>query len=72
MQGLQLTERDVDGQASEEEFAELGEEIWDMRWYRRDAIDALNRALELYLTTVVDSPQRFSSSEEKRFGACRG
>jgi hypothetical protein len=69
MQGLELTERDVDGQASEEEFAELGEDGWDIRWYRRDGVDALNRALESYWGSIWDSRQRFYSSQEEQFRA---
>jgi hypothetical protein len=42
---VELTERDVDGQAREEDFDDLDDGDWDFRWYRRDAWDLISRML---------------------------
>ena len=54
-QGLELTERDVDGLATDEEFEALPNDGWDIRWYRRNCWDAIGRAMESYWTYVWSS-----------------
>ena len=70
--GLELTERDADGQASDEDFARLPNDIFDMRWRRRDAWSAAGRAIGLhrnhafglYQNEAWDSPAHFGTPEE--------
>ena len=45
--GLELTELDVDTALDDEAFNHIEEE-WDIRWYRRDGWDAVERATESY------------------------
>jgi hypothetical protein len=61
---LELTERDVDGQASEEEFDNLEEGDCDARWYRKDGWNATARVREYYSNEVECSLHRVGTSEE--------
>jgi hypothetical protein len=54
-QGLELTERDADGLATDEEFETLPNDDWDIRWYRRNCWDAIHRAMGSYHDYVWDS-----------------
>src|SRR5262249_28872382 len=63
------TERDVDGQAREEDFERLGEDFWDIRWYRRNAWDAIDRAVESCWCNVWDSQDLHEVGEEEQRGA---
>ena len=44
---LELTERDVDEAVGVDAFNEI-EDVWDIRWYRRDGANATDRALQDY------------------------
>jgi hypothetical protein len=59
--GLELTELDVDGLAPEGGLDDLGDEDWDIRWYRREGWDASIRAIESYMATDDDDPLPTSS-----------
>jgi hypothetical protein len=65
-QALELTERDVDGLATEEEFDQLLEEEFDVRWYRRDAWDAIDRILETYWGETWGNERLYHQSEEEQ------
>ena len=68
-EGLELTERDVDGLANEEEFERLTEEVHDVRWYRRDAWNAIGRALESYWDSGLDTGHLSSRTDSEKFKA---
>jgi hypothetical protein len=70
-QGLELTECDVDGLAEEEDFAALPEDVWDIRWYRRDGWNALDRAMNSYCSYVWDSRNLHATTEQVQAQARR-
>ncbi len=62
--GLELTERYADGLATDEEFATLPDDVWDIRWYRRDCWNAIARAMEAYWSHVWDSRTLHAMTEQ--------
>jgi hypothetical protein len=63
--GLQLTELDVDVPVPVEDFLNL-QEVWDVRWYRRDGWNAVARSLECYRMNIFDSPNLREASVQER------
>jgi hypothetical protein len=70
-EGLELTERDVDGLAREEDVAALPEGDWDIRWYRRYGWDALERAINSYWSYLWDSGSLHATTEQAQAEAHR-
>jgi hypothetical protein len=72
-QSLELTERDVDGLAEEQDFAALPEDVWDIRWYRRDGWGwiTLNRALNSYWDYLWVSRNLHATTEQVQAQARR-
>jgi hypothetical protein len=64
--GLVLTERDVDGLARDEEFERLVNEVWDIRWYRRDGWNAAHRAITETVEGAWDALNVAEASEEEQ------
>src|SRR5262249_44976956 len=65
-QGLELTERDVDGQAQPGEFDKIGEEGWDIRWDRREPGGGIDCAVESLWGEVWGSRQLHAASKEEQ------
>jgi hypothetical protein len=63
-EGLELTERDVDGRAEERAFNDLPLDVWDIRWYRRDGWNALDRAMNSYWDYFWDSRNLNETTEQ--------
>jgi hypothetical protein len=65
-EGLELTERDVDGLAEKEDFAALPDDFYicDIRWYRRDGWDAVDRARESYRCYLWNSRNLLSLTKQ--------
>jgi hypothetical protein len=70
-QGLELTELYADGLATDEEFTALPDDVWDIRWYRRDCWNAIDRAMNSYWCHVWDSRNLHATTEQTQAQARR-
>ena len=62
-EALELTELDVDNPVDEDAFNGIEDE-WDIRWYRRDAWDAIERAVESYFNAAENRGKLTELSKE--------